>query len=120
MRQSDRVSIAVGISYAFKLRLIVPHTLQVFRTEHYCHALNPKSVLPLTAVIIYTIAAISLVSAVATHTGDIQQLLSHPITCGSCWLSQAQSLPWTAIVFTGLLSTDLALYIEVRLKPNVN
>ena len=112
--------IAVGISCAIKLRLIVSHTLQVFRTEHYCHALNPKSVLPLTAVIIYTIAAISLVSAVATHTGDIQQLLSHPITCGSCWLSQAQSLPWTAIVFTGLLSTDLALYIEVRLKPNVN
>ena len=88
--------------------------LQVFRTEHYSHAINMSNksgALGLIAVIVYTIAAIALMSCAIAHPGEIQNTLLHPQQTLAMITSPA--FPWRQIAFTGLLSTDFVIYIEV-------
>ena len=89
--------------------------LQVFRTEHYSHAINVSKkpvALGLLAIIMYTIAAVALLSCAIAHPGEIQNTLLHPQQ--TLALITAPTFPWRQIAFTGLLSTDFVIYIEVR------
>ena len=88
--------------------------LQVFRTEHYSHAINASKKsgpLGLIAIIVYTIAAVAILSAAVAHPGEIQYTLLHPQH--SLGLITSPQFPWRQIAFTGLLSTDFVIYIEV-------
>lgn len=88
--------------------------LQVFRTEHYSHAINTSKksgALGLIAVIVYTIAAVALMSCAIAHPGEIQNTILHPQQALALITSPA--FPSRQIAFTGLLSTDFVIYIEV-------
>ena len=92
----------------------VCHT-QVFRTEHYSHAIKTSKSsgpLGLIAIIVSTIAAVALVLTAIVHPGEIQNTLLHPQQ--SFNLMMSPQFPWRQIAFTGLLSTDFVIYIEVR------
>lgn len=89
--------------------------MQVFRTEHYSHAVKTSKKsgpLGLIAVIVYTIAAIALLTCAVAHPGEIQNTLLHPQQ--SLALMMSPAFPWPQIAFTGLLSTDFVIYIEVQ------
>ncbi len=89
--------------------------MQVFRTEHYSHAIKTSKSsgpLGLIAIIVYTIAAVALVLTAIVHPGEIQNTLLHPQQ--SFNLMMSPQFPWRQIAFTGLLSTDFVIYIEVR------
>ena len=88
--------------------------MQVFRTEHYSHAIKASKTsgpLGLLAVIVCTIAAVALMLAAIVHPGEIQHTLLHPHQ--SLSLLTSPQFPWRQILFTGLLSTDFVIYIEV-------
>lgn len=88
--------------------------VQVFRTEHYSHAIKASKKsgpLGLIAVVVCTIAAVSLISCAIAHPGEIQNTLVHPQQ--SVALVMSPAFPWRQIAYTGLLSTDFVIYIEV-------
>lgn len=89
--------------------------LQVFRTEHYSHAINTSKksdALGLLAIIVCTVAAVALLSCAIAHPGEIQNTLLHPQQ--TLALITSPTFPWQQIAFTGLLSTDFVIYIEVH------
>ena len=89
--------------------------MQVFRTEHYSHAIKASKTtgtIGLMAIIVYTVAAVSLVCAAIAHPADMQFAFMHPRH--SLSLLASPDFPWTQIAFTGLLSTDFVIYIEVN------
>ena len=94
--------------------LMVAIPLQIFRTEHHCNRLKEGTTLPLMAVVVFVIACCSVCLTAAEHIPEVRHLLQHPgqirefIRLPS-W-SWAQIFP---ILWTGLLSTDLVLLIEV-------
>ena len=97
----------------FTRLLTIVSWLQVFRTEHHSRQLPQKSSLQLMSVLLLTIAAISVGAAglkhpseVAAFVGDPGQFLSHV---------HPASLPWKQVLYTGLLSTDVALWLEVSI-----
>ena len=88
--------------------------MQVFRTEHYSHAIKASKTtgtIGLMAIIVYTVAALSLVCAAIAHPAEMQSAFLHPRR--SLSLLASPDFPWTQIAFTGLLSTDFVIYIEV-------
>ena len=87
---------------------------QVYRTEHYSHAINSSKnsgPLGLIAILVYTIAAVALVPCAVAHPGEIQNTLLHPQQSLATVMSPA--FPWRQVAFIGLLSTDFVIYIEV-------
>ena len=88
--------------------------LQVFRTEHYSHAIKSSKKsgpLGLISILVYTIATVAIVSCAIAHPGEIQNTLLHPQQSLATVMSPA--FPWRQVAFTGLLSTDFVIYIEV-------
>lgn len=95
--------------------------LQVFRTEHYSHAIKSSEKsgpLGLIAILVYTIAAVALVSCAIAHPGELQSTLLHPQQSLATVMSPA--FPWRQVAFTGLLSTDFVIYIEVGFSACTN
>jgi hypothetical protein len=89
-----------------------PSPLQVFRTEHWARTLGPKRALPLMSVVLAVTMACSLGAAVVAHPDAALDLLQHP------WLMQHLlqdgHFPWSAALYTGLMTTDVCLLLEVR------
>ena len=87
---------------------------QVFRTEHHSRRLPEKSSLQLMSVLLFTIAAISIGAAGLKHPSEVAAFAGNP----SAFLAGVHpaSLPWKQILYTGLLSTDVALWLEVCLQ----
>jgi hypothetical protein len=69
------------------------------------------------AVVVSTIAMVSCALGVAQHAQVIEQLVFS--TSPAAWLDIVKSVPWLAITWTALFSTDLLLLIEVRPKALV-
>lgn len=86
---------------------------QVFRTEHHSRKLGPEASLALMAVVLLTIMSMAAGAALATHPGQLQNLVRHPTLMRAALhtLSLKQLLP---VFWTGLCSTDAVLLIEVR------
>lgn len=83
--------------------------IQVFRTEIVSRRLPYRATLPLMSIVMFTIAGCSAVAATATNLNTLGHLLSNPLDMRTALLA----LPWLAILYTGLLSTDVALICEV-------
>ena len=89
--------------------------MQVFRTEHYSHAIKASKTtgtIGLMAIIVYTVAAVSLGCAAIAHPAETQFAVLHPQE--SLALMASPAFPWKQLAFTGLLSTDFVIYIEVH------
>ncbi|KAA6429417.1 MAG: hypothetical protein FRX49_00811 [Trebouxia sp. A1-2] len=103
-----------GVGDVWNLLSALFFGLQVFRTEHYSHAIKTSKSsgpLGLIAIIVSTIAAVALVLTAIVHPGEIQNTLLHPQQ--SFNLMMSPQFPWRQIAFTGLLSTDFVIYIEL-------
>ncbi len=63
------------------------------------------------SVLLFTIAAISIGAAGLKHPSEVAAFASNP----GGFLSSVHpaSLPWKQVLYTGLLSTDVALWLEV-------
>ena len=84
----------------------------MFRTEQYARELPEGSSLPLMATSLATIAAMSFTLTAATHVPETQALLGNPLSA----LPVIAALGWkqiATILYTGILSTDGVLLIEV-------
>ena len=63
------------------------------------------------SVLLFTIAAISVAAAGLKHPAEVAAFASNPRAfVGSIHPS---TLPWKQVLYTGLLSTDVALWLEV-------
>lgn len=85
--------------------------VQLFRTEGLARALPSNSTLPLMSIILGTTCLLSLGATLAINPSEVLAALAHPV---ADWQAMASpSFPWAQIWYTGLLSTDVALLIEV-------
>jgi hypothetical protein len=86
---------------------------QIWRTEAVSKHLEESGggVLPLMAVVVATIAAVACGLGLYEHSSAIGDLLF--ATSPEGWAALLQGVPWAAIFWTALFSTDLLLLIEV-------
>lgn len=84
--------------------------IQVFRTEIVSRRLPYRATLPLMSIVMFTIAGCAGVVAAAANVDSLAHFASNPLDLRTALLA----LPWLAILYTGLLSTDVALVCEVR------
>ena len=88
---------------------------QVFRTEVLSRKLPPKSTFKIMSVSLSAVAVLMGIAAAAAHPSEVVELVSNP---GSHLKFLMSGLfPWGGVLYTGLLSTDLALLIEVLICP---
>jgi hypothetical protein len=85
---------------------------QVFRTEVLSRRLPPKSTFKIMAASLAGVAVLMSGAAGLAHPGEVADLVHSP-AAALRWMATA-AFPWGQILYTGLLSTDLALLIEVR------
>ncbi|KAK9816430.1 hypothetical protein WJX72_000116 [[Myrmecia] bisecta] len=102
---------APNIGDAWGFASAVLFGIQVFRTEHFSRVLPQGSTLKLMSVIMATIAVMSASAALLLHPHETEHVLSH-ISSLPQMIADGH-IPWMAIFYTGLLSTDVALWIEV-------
>ena len=87
---------------------------QVFRTEAIAHKLQPGKQLPLMALSLTSVAALMLVSSAFVHPQEFQRMLSAPAAAADALGHlRDQGVPWWQMLYTGVLSTDAVLLIEV-------
>lgn len=85
---------------------------QVYRTEVLARALPPKSTLKVMSVSLATVALLVGCAAAVAHPAEAVSLFAHPVAHAKFLMSGL--FPWSGVLYTGLLSTDLVLLIEVR------
>lgn len=93
--------------------------VQMFRTEHWSRILGHRNAFPLMSVVMATTAVISTVAAGLTHTHEITALVhgiveNGPLTLGS------YDIPWAEVLYTGILTTDVVLLMEVVALQDVS
>ncbi|CAD7702600.1 unnamed protein product [Ostreobium quekettii] len=85
--------------------------LQIFRTEHYCRLLPRSAMMPVLATSVATTAVVGSVLAAGTHPTEVASAL-HSLLLPTSWMSTFH-IPMKELLYTGLLSTDLVLLIEM-------
>ena len=73
--------------------------------------LPPKSTFKIMSISLTTIAVIMGAVAAAAHPSEAVSLITDPVPHLKFLMSGV--FPWAGVLYTGLLSTDLALLIEV-------
>lgn len=92
--------------------------IQMFRTENYARKLPKESNLPLISVMLATIASMSFLLTASQHVPETQALLANPAAV----LPVLAGLTWKQIItilYTGVLSTDGVLLIEVTALQDI-
>jgi len=69
------------------------------------------------AVVLTTTAALSAVAAGATHISQITELIAAPV--GAAHSALAADIPWGEVLYTGILTTDLVLLMELMALRDV-
>lgn len=85
--------------------------VQVYRTEHWSRKLDgDNDTLPLMAVVLVTTMVVSGGAALTTN----YDYLMHVVGNGWGGLNQTlHTVPWNEVFYTGLLTTDVALLLEM-------
>lgn len=84
--------------------------MQIIRTEHYSKSLENQTT-GLLATSLATTAVVSSVLAVGVHPAECLQMIQN---------FHSTDIPWKEIVYTGVFSTDLVLFIELVALNNVS
>ena len=92
--------------------------VQIYRTEYWSKQCGSKHALPMMAVALVMISALSVISMLLTYPSQSLYLLQNPRALDSLWGSTA--LPWTAIIYMGVFVTDLGLWAEVVALQHVS
>ena len=86
----------------------------MFRTEAIAHKLQPGKQLPLMALSLSTVAALMVVSSAFVHPQEFHRALSAPASAvAALGHLRDMGVPWWQMLYTGVLSTDAVLLIEV-------
>lgn len=80
--------------------------VQMFRTEAWARVLGKDSSFELMGVVLATTAVITTGAALGTHPALLTAL-------GSFEVDQLAGIPWGEVLYTGLLTTDVVLLMEV-------
>ncbi|CAD7701511.1 unnamed protein product [Ostreobium quekettii] len=91
--------------------------LQIFRTEYYCRKLPRSTMMPMLATSVVTTAVLGSVLAAGTHPTQVAATL-HSLLMPTSWMTTFH-IPMKELLYTGLLSTDLVLVIEMMALHNV-
>lgn len=84
---------------------------QVFRTEVWARRLGSAASLPLMSVVLATTMVLSGLACVANNPAAVASVLEHPVATEH--LLTGGGLPWLSVLYTGLVTTDLALLMEL-------
>lgn len=100
--------------------------VQMFRTEHWSRVLGKDAAFQLMSVVLTTTALLSTIAAAAAHPSETAALLKS-ITVdlsgehGSTFpLENFASIPWAEVLYTGFLTTDVVLLMEVVALQDVS
>eukprot|EP00887_Chlorella_sp_A99_P000383 scaffold13.g383.t1 len=83
----------------------------VFRTEVWARRLGSAASLPLMSVVLATTMVLSGLACVANNPAAVASVLEHPVATEH--LLTGGGLPWLSVLYTGLVTTDLALLMEL-------
>ncbi|KAI7839105.1 hypothetical protein COHA_007110 [Chlorella ohadii] len=107
-----------GVGDIWSMLSAVAFGLQVFRTEHHARTLGNSNNLSLMAVVLATTMVFSGVAAAATHPAALADWLQNP--AGFEQIFTSGQFPWQQVLYCGLLTTDLALLMEVLALQDVS
>lgn len=107
-----------GVGDVWSMLSAVAFGLQVFRTEHHARILGNSNNMSLMAVVLATTMAVSGVAAAATHPAALFDWLQNP--AGLEQIFTSGQFPWQQVLYCGLLTTDLALLMEVLALQDVS
>lgn len=93
----------------WSLASAVAFAIQIWRTEARARQAGPDQTLPLLAVTVATVAALSTIAAAAADPAGAAAVTASPAAA----LAAARSLDWAPVLWTGLASTDGVLLIEL-------
>lgn len=108
---------APSLGDLWSLLSAVAFGFQVYRTEHWARRLGSGASLSLMAVVLCTTCALAGAAAVAHSPAGVLSVLEHPV---ADWRALTDgSLPWPSVAYTGLVTTDLALMMELTALHDV-
>jgi len=94
--------------------------VQIFRTEHWSRVLGRRQIIPLMSVVLGTTAALATAAAAGTHVPELVQMVeTHGGTVHAVHAMLAAHIPWLEVVYTGILTTDLVLLMELMALRDV-
>ncbi|PSC70106.1 hypothetical protein C2E20_6446 [Micractinium conductrix] len=109
---------APGIGDAWSMLSAVAFGIQMFRTEHWARVLGNGANLPLMSVVLTTTMGFAALASGVTHWEQIVQWVQHPEALQA--VLTAGNLPWMQVLYCGLLTTDLALLLEIVALQSVS
>jgi drug/metabolite transporter (DMT)-like permease len=92
--------------------------VQIYRTEYWSKQCGSKHAVPMMAVALVMIAALSIISMLLTYPQQTLYLVQNPR--GLDELLNSTILPWPAIIYMGVIVTDLGLWAEVIALQHVS
>jgi len=107
-----------GVGDLWSLASAIFFGIQIFRTEKLSRKLPPQSTFQLMSLSLATVAGISLTAAAIAHPSQFAGLMVNPV--GSLEALRGDNMPWGQVLWTGLLSTDLALILELTALGTVS
>lgn len=107
-----------GVGDIWSFLSAVAFGVQVFRTEHWARILGNGANLSLMSIVLTSTMVFSGAAAAFTHTDLVAGLMQNPGGLGEMLTSG--SVPWWQVMYCGLLTTDLALLLEVLALQNVS
>ncbi|KAI3430272.1 hypothetical protein D9Q98_004868 [Chlorella vulgaris] len=107
-----------GVGDIWSFASAVAFGVQVFRTEHHARKLGNSANLPLMSVVLTTTMLFAALAAGLTHPDAVMNMIHHPMVAEN--MLTGGHLPWTQVFYTGLLTTDLALMMEIFALQDVS
>ncbi len=94
--------------------------VQMFRTEYWSRVLGKDSAFQLMSVVLTTTAFLSTLVAGVAHPSETAMIFKSLSTTGSLSSEYMSSIPWGEVFYTGLLTTDVVLLMEVVALQDVS
>lgn len=89
--------------------------VQMYRTEHWSRVLGKDNAFALMSVVLTTTAILSTLAAALTHPGESLHLLGTLLGNSTESMKDLpwNEIPWKEVLYTGFLTTDVVLLMEV-------
>lgn len=97
--------------------------VQMFRTEYWSRVLGKDAAFQLMSVVLTTTALLSTITAAAAHPSEAASLMNSIIGNGRDGIFSSDtvtSIPWAEVLYTGFLTTDVVLLMEVVALQDVS
>lgn len=95
--------------------------VQMFRTEYWSRVLGKDSAFQLMSVVLTTTAFLSTLAAGVAHPSETVLFIKSIVDSGTNPSSEyMSSIPWGEVLYTGFLTTDVVLLMEVVALQDVS